>query len=181
MKKIIKKNKSGIALIELLVSVTIFVVLMISITQIFQMVMLAQRQVIAVQNVQESLKYFFEVTSKEIRMSKRNPALNGCSNIASGRLYSVVGDSTLYLRNHRDECVRYFLSEGRFQVERRGQSVPLTPAIIEVKDLRFIVNEMAGEQAYITISILAENIGRDDEFSEILMQTTVASRYYRSD
>lgn len=173
-----RKQKTGLALIELLVSVTLFVILMISVTQIFQMVTLAQRQVIAVQNVQESLKYFFEVISKEIRMAKRNPNVGGCLNIDSGKLFKII-DNNLYLRNQYGECVRYFLTDERFQVERQGVAVPLSPAVIKVKELDFVVYEQENEQAYITIRVLAESVGREDEFSELLLQTTITSRNYR--
>lgn len=63
--KLITKNKKGFTLIEVMVSVTLFVVIMMAVTNIFKMVIDAQRNAIAAQNVQESLKYFLKSLAKK--------------------------------------------------------------------------------------------------------------------
>ncbi len=148
------------------------------------MVLQAQRRVVAVQNVQESLKYFFEVTSKEIRMAVKNVADEICTNFTEDALFHLVGANNLYLRNQDDECVRYYLGTGedagRFMIEREGTSVPLSPSAIIIDDLTFEVKERGhNNQAYVTINVLAKSVSRDDEEVEIRLQTTVASRFYR--
>lgn len=175
---------SGISLIEVLVSTTLFVVILLAMTGIFKMILDSQRQAIATQNVQENLKYFFEVVSKEIRMAKR--AGGGCAHLPANKRFATstnaYGD-VLYLKNYHDECVIYSLDRDngvlRFKVERGANSGFLSPAKIEVKDLRFIVHEEADEQAYVSINLSAQSVGREAMFSQMRVQTTITSRYYR--
>ena len=68
----IKKNNTGVTLIELLVAVTLFSVIMLSATAIFKIMVEGQRNAIAAQNAQESMRYVFEVMAKEIRMAQKS-------------------------------------------------------------------------------------------------------------
>jgi len=63
------KSDRGFTLIEVIVSVALFSVIILGATQIFSLVIDSQRSAIATQNVKESLKYFLEVTAKEMRMA----------------------------------------------------------------------------------------------------------------
>ncbi len=172
--------KAGITLMEVIVSVTLFVLLMLSVTQIFQMVLISQRRSIATQNTQESLKYFFEVVSKEIRMAYRNDTdENQCPDIPAGAMFAQASE-ILYLRNYHNECVQYYLADDRFMIKRADKEAqPITPNVIKVEDLQFIITEEVGKQPYVTINILAKARDEDLAEAEIRMQTTVASRYYR--
>jgi len=87
-----KSLKPGFSLIELLVSVSIFALIMVSSMDIFNMVIESQRGAIATQNVEESLKYFFEVTAKEIRMVKRNKN-SFCPNVPNNGIYALSANS----------------------------------------------------------------------------------------
>lgn len=188
MNKFLKTKKilSGITLIELLVSVSLFVIIILSATQIFIMVLQIQRRVVAVQNVQESLKYFFEVTSKEIRMAVQNiNDENACDSFDYNVLFKLgIADDILFLRNQDNECVKYYLGAneyaGRFMIEREGISVPLSPSEIIIEELSFDLSPRTNvSQAYVTINVLAKSVSRDDEEVEIRLQTSIASRFYR--
>lgn len=182
-----KFNLAGVSLVELIVSVTIFVIILLSMTSIFKMVIDSQRKAIATQNVQENLKYFFEVISKEIRMAQKSdgaclPNLPADKRFAKG--VNTDGD-ILYLRNHHRECVIYKLVEDangviRFHVSRNGVSDFLSPASINVSNLKFIVTENKNDQAYVSINLSAHSVGTEENMSNMQIQTTIASRYYRS-
>jgi Tfp pilus assembly protein PilW len=184
--KKIKNNKlAGVSLIELMVSVTIFLVILMSMTSIFKMVIDSQREAIATQNVQENLKYFFEVISKEIRMAQR--AGGACDHLPANRRFATGSNAhgdILYLRNYHNECVIYDLAADfngvvRFRVERGSISDFLSPASINISDLNFLVTEEANSQAYVSINLSAHSVGREAEISNMHVQTTIASRYYR--
>lgn len=185
MKKIFKKKLTlGITLIELLVSVSLFAIIVISSTQIFVMVLQTQRRVVAIQNVQESIKYFFEVASKEIRMAVKNIDENKCDHFTEEDVLFELTGNVLKLRNQDDECVKYYLGEGdnagRFMIERRGVSVPLSPDEIIIEDLSFnLVNRDNNNQALVTINILAKAKGELADQTEIRLQTSISSRFYR--
>jgi len=181
-----KYSQRGTTLIEVIVSTALFVVIMLSMTQIFKMMLDYQRQAIATQNVQENLKYFFEVVSKELRTAKR--AGGDCSHLLVGDRFKVVGNTPygdiLYLKNYHGECVVYSLANDngviRFQVERGTASGYLSPSKIEISDLHFIVKEEANKQAFITINMGAHSVGREADYSQMYLQTTITSRYYRA-
>lgn len=185
LKRFIKFKQTGISLIEVIVSTTIFVVILLSMTGIFKMVIDAQRQAIASQNVEESLRYFFEVISKEIRMSVRT---DGACNIPAGSIYATgangLGD-VLYLKNYRNQCIKYSLVNNngvnRFQIENStlGKSDYLSPRKINISALRFVVHELPNEQAYVTINLTAHYVGGEKARSEMTVQTSISSRYYR--
>ncbi|MDP3836737.1 MAG: hypothetical protein Q8Q67_01415 [bacterium] len=186
----IKKLVAGLSLVEVLISTTLFVVIILSMTGIFKMILDSQRQSIATQNVQENVKYFYEVISKEIRMAQRSSG--ACAEVPGAARFATstntYGD-VLHLKNYHGECVSYSLDEDngvvRFKVVRglggNQNGGFLTPAKINLKELRFFVREADNEQAYITINLIAEAVGREANYSLMNVQTTIASRYYRAD
>jgi len=179
-----RHSNSGNTLIEVIVSTALFVMIMLSVTQIFKMMLDYQRQAIATQNVQENLKYFFEVISKEMRTAKR--AGGGCAHLPANVRFALdvnpYGD-VLYLKNYHNQCVTYSLAEDngvvRFRVQRGGVADYLSPAKIEISDLHFIVSEESDEQAFITVNMGAHSVGREADYSQMYLQTSITSRYYR--
>ncbi len=173
-------KKSGVSLIEVIVSVSIFVVLMMTSLQIFKIVLDGQRQAAATSNIQESLKYFFEVISKEIRMAQISTAGDNC-NVVVGRIFNVADDK-LYLKNYHGQCVVYELvtdnGVGRFQITRSVTSDFLSPAKISINDLSFSLRQEANEQAMVTISLQAQADSIKDQIVEMNLQTSITSRVY---
>jgi len=78
---LINKNKqpNGFTLIELLVAIATFVIVVVTIMDIFLMGLGGSKKIFGRQNVQESGRFILESMSKEIRMSKINTAA-GSSN-----------------------------------------------------------------------------------------------------
>lgn len=178
----IKQTKSGFSLIEVLVSVSLFVIIIMSATEIFAMVISGQRDAIASQNVQESLKYFFEVIGKEMRMAIRS---NGsCLDVPSNQLFVVtnngIGD-VLHFQNRNGQCVSYALSvdgeSQRFRITRDFNSGFISPKMINIETLRFSVNNIG--QPVVTVAMKAWAIGEERFNSEMEIQTSITSRYYK--
>lgn len=179
-------KKSGFSLIEVLVSVSLFVTIILSSTEIFRLVIQGQRDAIASQNVQESLKYFFEVIGKEMRMAKKNDGT--CPDIPADKIFLLTSNSlggVLQFRNYYDECVYYYLADDngkqRFKIERNtpGNLTAdfISPAKILIDTLEFAVDETG--QVAVTVNIKAWAAGEDRYKSEMDIQTTVSSRFYR--
>lgn len=183
----ISKFKSGYSLIEVLVSVALFSVIITGAMNIFQLVIKSQRSAIATQNVEESLKYFLEVTGKEIRMAKRN---NGLCALPAVDIYktsvvSATADS-LAFRNYHDECVTYAIvydsvnKVNRFAITRNAATDYITPAKINIDELHFIANSTA-TQPTLTMELVSHAPGQDVDKSTMRIQTTLSSRYYKLD
>lgn len=193
--KIIKTiPKSGFTLIEVMVSVVLFTMIILSVTGIFKMAIDAQRNAIAAQNVQESLKYFFEITGKEMRMAIKNNGACDPADVPLGSIFGVRGFSSfneiLIFENYHGECVTYSLVEDgdvlRFAISRKnnlGTKVDfISPVKILLSTLHFTVKggpALPKQQPLVTMSLKASSVGTSQFASEMIMQTSISSRYYR--
>jgi len=186
----IAKNReaSAFSLIEVIVSVALFIIIMLSATEIFKIVIDSQRSAMATQNVQESLKYFLEVTEKEIRMAQKDEDKICGTLIPDGKVFAVstnaLGD-VLSFKNYYDECVTYSLvADGesqRFQVSRgAGLTDFISPSKINIDALHFVVNEDPLKQPLVTLNLRAFALGSAQFRSEIDIQTSLSSRYYKN-
>lgn len=184
-KKFKTKDNQGFSLIEVIVSVALFSVIILSTTQIFKMVIDSQRSALATQNVQESLKYSLEVIGKEIRMAQKNAGT--CSGIADDEIFSVGANDygqTLYFKNYDNQCVRYYLGldaagTQRFRVDRDAESDFISPAKISLDSLSFVAVSGVNIQPAVTLNLKAHALGQVQFKSVMDIQTTMTSRYYK--
>jgi len=179
----ISKTKKGYSLIEVLVSTALFAIIITAAMNIFQLVIKSQRSAIATQNVEESLKYFLEVTSKEIRMAKKSST--PCFGWAGTNIYNVTNGSIngLIFTNYHDECVAYSITYdsvnkvNRFAITRGANTDFITPAKINIDELNFVVS--SSTQPVLTMELVAHYLGQDIDKSTMRIQTSLSSRYYK--
>lgn len=180
----ISKPRSGFTFLEVLVSVALFSVIILSATQIFKLVIDGQRTALATQNVQESLKYFLEVTAKEMRMAQKDNGV--CANVPDDQIFATssnaLGDA-LSFKNYYGQCVSYSLfadsANQRFSITRDTQTDFISPAKIRIDDLHFVLSESANIQPTVTINLRAYALSQAQFQSNMTIQTSIASRYYR--
>jgi len=191
-KNIKTSNKQGFTLMEVLVSVTLFSIIILSATNIFKLAIDAQRNAIATQNVQESLKYFLEVTAKEIRMAQKSEGV--CPQVPFDEIYYVehitATEDILSFKNFYGECVDYFLAHDgdsqRFVIRRKtgslAQSDFISPAKININDLHFYLDVGAissPKQPRVTLNLNANSLDSGKLKSNMTLQTSITSRYYK--
>ncbi len=187
-----RNDKAAFSLIEILVSVSLFVVIIISTTSIFKLSIDAQRNSISSQNVQESLKYFLEVVAKEMRMAQKDRG--DCSGDPgnSNKVFIISGDNhILSFKNSYGECVTYRIENlngvERFLVNRRltdgsvNREDFISPGKINIDSLKFYLKGSYSDnsQEMITINLKASATDEDKFKSEMVIQTSVTSRYYK--
>lgn len=199
------KNKQGVTLLELTVAVAIFTTTMIMAIGVFKSVIEGQRSAIAAQNTQESMRYAFEMMSKEIRQARKSTS--SCETIigslgfpattAQYKVYNTaVSDSILYLKNRDKECTAYYLEIDANGVSRLtifrdditdgfdDISYYITPDEIKISNLEFTVTDDIIEsphriQPRVTIKMGVEMAkGKTMHKQPMVMQTTVSSRFY---
>lgn len=174
------KNQKGVTLLELTVAVGIFSVIILSAMQIFNLALEGQRNALAGQNIQESMRYAMEVISKEIRMAQK--VVSGqCSSFSmEGEVYKTNSptNSELYFKNYKNECVKYFVNSGRLKIERGADSDFITPDEVIISDINFEVFNDAGQQPRVTVVLDVEARGKAMHKQKIKIQTTISSRYY---
>ena len=186
--KIIKKYRDtrGISLIELVVSVTLFSVLILSATGIFKTVIDGQRNSISAQNVQENIRYAMEKMSKEIRMAQGSD--QECDSGATNKVFNTANDgSELYFKNKDGKCVTYYLENGRLKIivglNSSAISDFITPTKIQVSNLKFfvdddLISDFKTKQPYVTMMMDVKAIGQAINQQKMKIQMTVSSRYY---
>lgn len=162
-------------LLELMVALTLFAVVMLSTTQIFNLVVQAQRNALSSQNMQEDMRYLMEVITKEIRMAQVD--LDGVC-VSSDRVYYTDGD-ILEFMNAEGQCVTYFERDGFFMVNRDGSAERVTSEDTEILSLDFIqFGEVPLEQPRITMKARIRVGGEDLEFQILDFQTSISTRHY---
>ncbi len=207
MLKNIKNNQKGFSFVEIIVSLTIFVYVVMISTAIFQQVVVGQRREIAAQNAQESLRFITEVISKELRMTKRftiganscesEMGLNFTLNLGvSNRIFqpndstvfagSPVTSNELYFKNEHDECVKYSLNGGddffidRYKEDGTGEEHgSTTPINVNVNNLEFVIEDSDDYSTVPRVTVLMDIVSGFGNSTETLkLQTTIAPRYY---
>lgn len=184
------KNNKGYSLLEMIISVAIFSMVFVMITTIYFSLVDSQRSVVSTQNIQESMKFVFEVIGKEIRNAKKSE--NSCigtliaDEASPNKVYNTASSgSILYFKNKDDECVIYSLNNGRFEISRDGgSSMPVTPNDIYLENLTFQIwdddiGAFHARQPSVTFKVDVESSGNKVIHKQkTTMQTTITSRYY---
>ena len=166
MNNFFKKLKSvkGVSLIELVVSITLFSVLILSATQIFKMVIDGQRSAISAQNVQENMRYAMEKMSKEIRMA--GISNQTCDSAAINKVFNTTDSGReLYFKNKDGECITYYLENNRLKIMVGAVTGFITPTKVEVSNLKFYIDDdliaaFHSRQPYVTIAMDVKAIGQ---------------------
>jgi prepilin-type N-terminal cleavage/methylation domain-containing protein len=194
MLKKFKKNNKGVTLLEMVIAVSIFSVTIIASSQILIMVLKGQRNAVASGNLQESMRYAYEIMSKEIRNAQlMNSDCDGILGIAATKkVYNTgAGGTILYFKNKNGECVAYSLvvlsGVSRLFIERDDGAIykggPITPNEIEVTNLSFDVvdDDIAAFhdiQPKVTMRMHIEVTGMGGQKLATDIQTTITSRHY---
>lgn len=151
-------------MIEIVVSVSLFSILMLAATAVFKSVLESQANAISAQNTQESLRFAFEIMSKEIRHARQSdgscdiPGGNVDEDTQDFEVYRLDDSGSLdavggifYFLNKNHECVYYYLKTDGNGIERIAISRDadpsdgidngfyITPDEVEVSDLYFRV------------------------------------------
>ncbi|MDD5031481.1 MAG: prepilin-type N-terminal cleavage/methylation domain-containing protein [Patescibacteria group bacterium] len=190
MLKNILKNNKGVTLLEMIVSVAIFSEVMLSTMGIFQIVIEGQRNAVASQNIQESMRYAFETMAKEIRTAVASnydcESLFGSPPAATNKVFNTTINSEgdiLYFKNKEGVCVAYYLEDETLKITRGVNTASTVPAKIKITNLSFkisddLIGAFHSQQPLVTMKMDIEAAGKAMHKQAMKMQTTVSSRYY---
>ena len=136
IKKIANK-KNGFTLIEIIITVSIFSVIMVVAIDSFIKVIQVNRQSIQAQDMQNNIRFLYELMSKEIKMAQKGDG--GCNSFFrnhidayggdyrlnhASRVYSTTidnnGNSVLFLKNYHNQCTIYYIDNNRLKIKRAG-------------------------------------------------------------
>jgi Tfp pilus assembly protein PilE len=174
-------NEKGISLVELVVSVSVFSLVVIASSGIFMNAIKTQKVILAKQNVAENMRYTSEFMVKELRMAQVNAALNMTfqKTPAEQLDFDNSPSETIIFTNYNGDVISYSLSGNKIMRNSGSGAEPVSSDEVEVTGLSFILNNWnltLGPAPLITIIIKAKSTSGVGGVMEL--QTSVAPRIY---
>lgn len=176
-------KKNSFTLIEIVIAMSIFSIVSLAIVGAFADIVSIQRKVLGMQDVQNNARLLIESLSRELRMA----VIDGSGTCAGmDNVFNIIGPSTIKFKNYKHECVEYKVLGSAIRktaMDNIGNviySADVTGSDIEVGLLNFYIrdNRPAGEQPFVTISVILKKSGTSDEFRTIRIQTSLSARAY---
>ena len=160
-----KNKEKGLTLIELIVAIGIFGLVVSMVFGIFSLAIVSQRRIIALRNVEDSIRFTIESMAREVRTGK---------NFSGG-----VG--LLSFTNAKGESVIYHLNNGIVEKSSDGGAnySAVTGSETTVNYLNFYLMGQApgdGLQPRVTITMgAASRVG--NQSADLRVQTTISERF----
>ena len=167
--------KKGFTLVELLVSMTIFLIVMVSIIDLFVSGIKIQKKSLALQTLSDHTSYAVEYMSRKIRMAKKD--LSG-TYIPTGCNFENVTNGIRFL-NYGKEDQWFILDNG--QIKEKKDDDPdftaLTSDNFQVNKLSFgLSGECQADNLQPRVTIVIEVQTKEVEPQILNIQTTISQR-----
>jgi prepilin-type N-terminal cleavage/methylation domain-containing protein len=190
-----KNNKiSGFTLVEILISLAIFSVIVVSATAIFRASLTKQNEYIDDFNLQDDLKYFLEIFARDIRGAITNRTGSAFCFVENGHTFftgiGVNSNHVLAFVNGEGHCVIYSRSLDqnsnvyRLRAARRASEFDvysmffLTPPEFNIGNLTFRVDDNStSTMPIVTVNIQAKSRTNPD-IPDYVVQTTISPRNF---
>jgi prepilin-type N-terminal cleavage/methylation domain-containing protein len=178
-----RHNSSAFTLIEVLVAVAIFASVILMSSRIYQNVLNNQHINRIDQDIQENIKYFLEVFSREASSALRNNSTSTECLVGASHIFATDASSTeLYFRNSGGECVQYYSEADngitRLAIDRDGLAGYITSPKVLIKGLNFVLDESSTTtQPIVTVNVQVQSED-DPNIAAYNIQTTISPRDY---
>lgn len=195
MKNIVEIKKSfflernGFTLVEILVALSLFSFTILMATGVFGAVMRGQRNTLASQNIQESMRYALEVMGKEIRMAQASDGV--CNTLFNpqptplNKVYNITTDNSgnqiLYFKNQNGDCAAYYLVNGKINIMRNYNNGAITSTSFQISNLKFsLIDNGIGSLSDVQpmVAMRMDAVSSGDNNQKINIQTSISSREY---
>jgi len=164
----------GMTLVEITVSVAIFAVVMLVVTQIFITSVRLQRAFLAKTETMNEASYLMEFVSRALRMAQKDTA-NTCGNGADANYGQPDGVSSIAFMTFDGKCQEFYLSGTTLEDKKNGVTSPLTSPLLQVT--KFSVAAAGWDQSdYLQPRVTIALQLRDSVGSNFILQTTVSQR-----
>lgn len=191
------KKSVGYTLIEVLTTITIFLLISGSVTGLFLSSVLAQRKALATQKLFDNVSYTLEYMSRALRMAKKDMSGNCLGSSFLKWNYStstVTGETGVRFLKYSEgilKCYEFYINnnDGRIYERKSNDNtanfvstLPLTPSdfIVSTSTSKFLVsgsNQTDNLQPRVTIFLVIETKGQKPESkAKIQIQTTISQR-----
>lgn len=171
-------HESGFTLIEIMISATLFVVLVGAVSGLFGQALNLQRRALGIQKVQENGQHLIESLVREIRPSEITSSNSSCDPIPD------VASQELSIIHPVEGSITFTYSKisGTGTILRNGE--PMTSSDVDISEFAFCVSGAGadGVAARVTMPMtLQASAGRGSATTSVTMQTTITSRDVTTD
>ena len=166
-----KKEKSAFTLIEVLVSVAIFIVLILVVSRIYINVLRSQENVTGETYVQSDLEYFMQVASNNLRLAEIGDGVTCSSTV--GKFFSIATSSVSYIKDGK--CLGFYLDGNTIKTNwhETYADQAITSSKTKVLALTFEAEDnISTGQPIITILVKAEPL--DEPGNILYLQTSIS-------
>lgn len=173
----------GFTLIEMMVTITIFSIVIGVILGIFISGVQQQRIALTGQVLLDQTSYALEYMSRALRMARKELLSPACLS-QNGLNYEITRSGAgLKFINHlqNDDCQEFFLESGQLKYWKKstGETLPLTSNKLEIAQLKFnLAGESQGDNLQPRVTIFSEVKGKGtlEASQRIKIQTTISQR-----
>ena len=173
-------KKGGFTLIELMVSITIFAIIVGVIGSIFLTSLQGQRKAISFQGIFDQTSYLMEYMSRSLRMAKRETAAPTCLSANNKNYELTKSGKGIKFINSQNICQEFYWDIATDRLKEAKGGVPeqyLTSENSRVTAFNIVVVDGAGLQPKVTFLISIQRIGSKPELvSPMEFQTTLSQR-----
>lgn len=176
-------KKPAFTLLEVIVSVAIFAVIVLAASQIFQSVISSQVKSFTETALQDDVRYFVEIFTREARGAMKNTTGSSIcgGNIPNGTTYVFAGNA-LYFQNKLSQCVAYYPSVdsdgiNRLVISRDGTPFYVTSNKVDVDSFEFVVADSATVQPLVTMNLTVKS-KTNPNLPALNIQTSVSSGWH---
>lgn len=168
----IKKNKKGFTIIELLVAVAVFSFVAGSVSGIFIFSMRGQRKFISEQEIFNQSSYLMEYISRAVRMAKKDDMAD-CIDLGLNYEKTAQG---IKFKNSQGICQEFYLENSQLKENKGGVISSLTSPRLTVLNFNMGPEDSWDQNDLLQpkISLFLEIEGNDQ--ARIKLQTTISQR-----
>jgi len=171
-----QKNR-GVTLVEILVVISVFSILITSVTSLFVSAMKEQRKSLDKAYLLNQGSFTSEYVSRALRMAQKD--ITGVC-ITKGFNYEITkGGNGIRFLNYRQgiNCQEFYLDDGKIKVEKFDIAHDLTPSGLSIESLNFNISgqdQDDGLQGKVTFTWQLRSTGLD--IQDLKLQTTISQR-----
>ena len=172
-----KQKILGLTLLELVVSVSLFAILILVATKTFTRITDIQNRTKDEQNIEGDLRYAMGVFTDEARNATLHQIADaGCGGADCSGVYfcTDASNDTLYLRDKNNICVKYHIANNNLVVERGLNTYTITSNDVVVNTAKFLPSALSDR-----ILVKFKATGASDYAKSISYQTAITNTSLR--